>query len=33
MTSRRRNGWPFFRVFGRRISSGEPRGYFQLRSC
>ncbi|MFQ6668768.1 hypothetical protein Gotur_034292 [Gossypium turneri] len=33
MTSRKRNGWPFFKIFMRRTSSGEPRGYFRMRSC
>ncbi|MFQ6634437.1 hypothetical protein Gotur_010130 [Gossypium turneri] len=31
MTSRRRNGWQFFRICKRRISSGELRGCFQMR--
>ncbi|MBA0635932.1 hypothetical protein Godav_025839 [Gossypium davidsonii] len=33
MTSRKRNGWPFFRIFMRRTLSGEPRGCFRMRSC
>ncbi|MBA0635077.1 hypothetical protein Godav_025771 [Gossypium davidsonii] len=32
MTSRKRNGWLFFRIYRRRISSGELRGCFQTRS-
>ncbi|MFQ6667731.1 hypothetical protein Gotur_033643, partial [Gossypium turneri] len=33
MTSQRRNGWPFFRIFRRRTLSGGPRGCFRMRSC
>ncbi|MBA0731614.1 hypothetical protein Golax_025643 [Gossypium laxum] len=32
MTSRKRNRWLFFRICRRRISSGELRGCFQMRS-
>ncbi|MBA0635027.1 hypothetical protein Godav_024534 [Gossypium davidsonii] len=32
MTSQKRNGWQFFRICKRRISSGELRGCFQMRS-
>ncbi|MBA0700398.1 hypothetical protein Goari_022924 [Gossypium aridum] len=32
MTSRKRNGWLFFRIF-MSTSSGEPRGFFRMRSC
>ncbi|MBA0730444.1 hypothetical protein Golax_025693 [Gossypium laxum] len=32
MTFRRRNGWRFFRIFTKKTSSGEPLGYFQMRS-
>ncbi|MFQ6652994.1 hypothetical protein Gotur_024615 [Gossypium turneri] len=32
MTSRRRNGWQFFRICKKKISSGELRGCFQIRS-
>ncbi|MBA0876259.1 hypothetical protein Goshw_009176 [Gossypium schwendimanii] len=32
MISPNRNGWQFFRIYKRRISSGELRGYFQMRS-
>ncbi|MBA0638277.1 hypothetical protein Godav_029457 [Gossypium davidsonii] len=33
MTSRKRNGWLFFRIFMTRTSSGGPRGCFRMRSC
>ncbi|MBA0789149.1 hypothetical protein Gotri_025271 [Gossypium trilobum] len=33
MTSRKRNGWQFFKICKRRISSGELHGCFQMRSC
>ncbi|MBA0609016.1 hypothetical protein Godav_021149 [Gossypium davidsonii] len=33
MTSWRRSGWQFFRIFGKRTSSGEFLGYFWMRSC
>ncbi|MBA0638431.1 hypothetical protein Godav_024595 [Gossypium davidsonii] len=33
MTSRKRNRWQSFKIYKRRISSGELRGYFQMRSC
>ncbi|MFQ6662696.1 hypothetical protein Gotur_030463, partial [Gossypium turneri] len=32
MTSRRRNGWQSFRICKKKISSGELRGCFQMRS-
>ncbi|MFQ6662039.1 hypothetical protein Gotur_029996 [Gossypium turneri] len=32
MTSRKRNGWQFFRIFMRKTSSGKPRGCFRMRS-
>ncbi|MBA0789147.1 hypothetical protein Gotri_025271 [Gossypium trilobum] len=32
MTSRKRNGWQFFKICKRRISSGELHGCFQMRS-
>ncbi|MBA0780263.1 hypothetical protein Gotri_004384 [Gossypium trilobum] len=32
MSSWRRNGWQFFRIFGKRTSSGELLGCFWLRS-
>ncbi|MBA0817770.1 hypothetical protein Gohar_021757 [Gossypium harknessii] len=33
MTSWRRNGWQFFRIFKKRTSSREPFGCFRMRSC
>ncbi|MFQ6668194.1 hypothetical protein Gotur_033937, partial [Gossypium turneri] len=33
MISRKRNGWSFFKIFMRRMSSGEPHGCFRMRSC
>ncbi|MBA0638147.1 hypothetical protein Godav_022225 [Gossypium davidsonii] len=33
MTSWRRNGWQFFRIFKKRTLSGELIGHFQMRSC
>ncbi|MFQ6653650.1 hypothetical protein Gotur_024935 [Gossypium turneri] len=33
MTSWRRNGWQFFRIFRKRTLSGELIGCFQMRSC
>ncbi|MBA0672757.1 hypothetical protein Goklo_024744 [Gossypium klotzschianum] len=33
MTSWRRNGWQFFRIFKKRTLSGELIGRFQMRSC
>ncbi|MBA0634340.1 hypothetical protein Godav_024881 [Gossypium davidsonii] len=33
MTSQKRNGWPFFRIFRRMTLSGGPYGCFQMRSC
>ncbi|MFQ6657646.1 hypothetical protein Gotur_027233 [Gossypium turneri] len=32
MTFQRRNGWQSFRIYRRRISSGELRGCFQMMS-
>ncbi|MBA0881042.1 hypothetical protein Goshw_024650 [Gossypium schwendimanii] len=31
MTSRKKNGWQFFRICKRRISSGELYCYFKMR--
>ncbi|MBA0881003.1 hypothetical protein Goshw_029561 [Gossypium schwendimanii] len=33
MTSWKRNGWLFFRIFMRRTSSGGPRGCFRMKFC
>ncbi|MFQ6657437.1 hypothetical protein Gotur_027107, partial [Gossypium turneri] len=33
MTSWKRNGWQFFRIFKKRTSSGELLGCFRMRSC
>ncbi|MFQ6663242.1 hypothetical protein Gotur_030839 [Gossypium turneri] len=30
---RRKNGWQFFKIFKRKMLSGELLGYFQMRSC
>ncbi|MFQ6643714.1 hypothetical protein Gotur_017271 [Gossypium turneri] len=33
MTSRRRSGWQFFRIYVKRMSNGEPHGCFWMRFC
>ncbi|MBA0575321.1 hypothetical protein Golob_024264 [Gossypium lobatum] len=33
MTSWKRNGWQFFRIFRKRTSSGELFSFFQMGSC
>ncbi|MBA0711009.1 hypothetical protein Golax_010247 [Gossypium laxum] len=32
MTSWKRNGWQFFRIFKKRTSNGELLGYFRMGS-
>ncbi|MBA0634392.1 hypothetical protein Godav_024541 [Gossypium davidsonii] len=33
MTSQRRSGWKFCRIYVKRASNGDPRGCFQMRFC
>ncbi|MBA0635281.1 hypothetical protein Godav_029989 [Gossypium davidsonii] len=33
MTYRRRSGWQFFKIYVKKTSNGEPRGYFRMRFC